>query len=1227
MSSNADINTTSVIESFGGATLPPDVQDQLANSIPNFPIAISTAQFNESWYSVPVTVRSEGTLCAAGYICNKTHQASCSDIQEVAISTFKLGNIHGGAYCPEGSPYYLNCPIGYYCPDPATQIICPAGMFCPYKTQTPEIVCQRCPAGATELWRDEYGVILFGVFLLLLVVYLVTIFFRRRLEMLRHKLESMSERILTNFDMERRSNEHMARLSRIKPKLDILKQRLSTRHALPTVGEGSEGSIEEDTEGLVVSDSINSAIRKSTAIQYTDQGQVSFDAAKLFDSIDTNGDGVLSYSELNVILQLDPLELNEFVRRMNALGSGIDTNQDRVTKAVFVQYFLDVLDETSNFRLTHEEAGSQWDEMFDMSGATSRAEVRFSDFYKSHMNQFLTDVQIKDVILALRKAKQSDPSANTYTATSARGHAFFQGGSDSDGIAREPFCQYYPGALEQLLVDQSKNKDTYRKNGIDITFQNLKLVVKVGRNDFVNVVDDVSGRIQKGTMTALLGGSGAGKTSLLNALCGRAYYGEVQGNVFINGQKASVEDFADSIGFVPQDDIVFAELTVRENLMYSGRFRLPRGTPLQEIEDLADTVLANLGLSRKANSIVGDVTRRGVSGGEKKRVNIGLELMAKPTALFLDEPTSGLDASSALLVMMSLKQMVEIQGVTICSVIHQPRKFIFDLFDSLLLLGVGGRMVYHGPVDASLSYFTSLGYKLPPGESLADWLIDISSGRIAVEDIPGETGVSDELGDEEKANCFSRQPSRGLSLRNTALSKRFTKTSEQANVSGSSISQDTTMMIQEPLRRDVHVVTKAGPSGAKADRAENEAKVRRELLYENWKAHFNNMNEETKRLYEPPASYDFPKKTIMPSFWLQFLLQMKRAFLLAWRNRVTKAIETAIIVFAIAIITLSQGTTTLTTESIPLVPFEAFIAGQDEIIVAFFQPLFEFALLGATGYLRYGVSVAVIGSVLIALTAVKSITEKRLEFFREAGSGYNSNAYFLAVNVFTTIDQGCQILVAAIVAEWLRHPVSTRINFYVAFLLLGWVSVSWSLFIPLVVPPKNTLVLIGFFMAFFGLMFGGTTPPVTYEDIYESQAVALFSAFFSPPRFFTETLAVSDLKCLPSQTGFSVDADATSFPADKNSFYFVSLGQDDPYVTDQSWDGWYWNALPAFMVGLTVRFAAFGAINALNQSEQAKKPFMYRLIHKGSPGLYVKVVLFWLCLVGLIGVTCWLVLL
>jgi ABC-type multidrug transport system ATPase subunit len=91
---------------------------------------------------------------------------------------------------------------------------------------------------------------------------------------------------------------------------------------------------------------------------------------------------------------------------------------------------------------------------------------------------------------------------------------------------------------------------------------------------------------------------------------------------------------------------VYAELSVRENLIFAGRFRLPKGTPDDEIEELADSTLANLGLSRVADSPVGDIRRRGVSGGEKKRVNIGLELMARPSVLFLDEPTSGLVSSA-----------------------------------------------------------------------------------------------------------------------------------------------------------------------------------------------------------------------------------------------------------------------------------------------------------------------------------------------------------------------------------------------------------------------------------------------------------------------------------------------------------------------------------------------------------------------------------------------------
>ena len=227
------------------------------------------------------------------------------------------------------------------------------------------------------------------------------------------------------------------------------------------------------------------------------------------------------------------------------------------------------------------------------------------------------------------------------------------------------------------------------------------------------------------------GGSGAGKTSLLNALCGRAHYGRVSGDVIINGNTAKIEDQTHAMGFVPQDDIVYAELTVFENLVFAGRFKLPRGTSRETIEFLAEEVIADLGLSRVANSLVGDVYRRGVSGGEKKRVNIGLELMAKPSILFLDEPTSGLDSSSAMVVMSSLNNLVKSNGMTICSVIHQPRQQIFEQFDSLILLGVGGRMVYHGDISSVLDYFELRGYHLPEGESLADWMIDISSGRLS----------------------------------------------------------------------------------------------------------------------------------------------------------------------------------------------------------------------------------------------------------------------------------------------------------------------------------------------------------------------------------------------------------------------------------------------------------------------------------------------------------------
>ena len=364
---------------------------------------------------------------------------------------------------------------------------------------------------------------------------------------------------------------------------------------------------------------------------------------------------------------------------------------------------------------------------------------------------------------------------------------------------------------------------------------------------------------------------------------------------------------------------------------------------------------------------------------------------------------------------MSPKQLVERQGVTICSVIHQPRKFIFDLFDSVLLLGAGGRMVYHGPVDESLTYFASLGYQLPGGESVADWLIDISTGRVAVDDPVRSDTIWEkpEVSDVENARPLRRKPSTGLSTRTFTRPNRFDETLEIGESFIESRKSGRHMSFREPTRKDSQIVTSAGPSSNKAERADIEAKLRRELLYENWKHHFEGLDMDGKKRYEPPEPYAFPVKTIMPTFWTQFVLQMKRMFLLAWRNRVTKTIETAVIVFAVTIMTFFAGSTTLSiegsTKGIPLIPFEAFIAGNPVVIVQFFQPLFEFSITAGPQLVRYGMSVGLVASVLIALTSVKAMAETRLEFFREAGSGYDSNAYLFAVNVCTSVELGSQI--------------------------------------------------------------------------------------------------------------------------------------------------------------------------------------------------------------------------
>lgn len=242
------------------------------------------------------------------------------------------------------------------------------------------------------------------------------------------------------------------------------------------------------------------------------------------------------------------------------------------------------------------------------------------------------------------------------------------------------------------------------------------------------ILSDISGNVRSGQMLAVMGSSGAGKTSLLNLLAGRITTSKgarAAGTVHVNGRPRDYGQFRQISAYVLQDDDMFAELTVREQVGYAATLRLPSTMSADAKQARVDRVIQELGLAKVRDSPIGGALVRGVSGGERKRVSIATELVTDPALLFLDEPTTGLDSFNALNVMQSLRHLAS-NGRTIVCTIHQPRSSIFALFDQLLLLSEG-RVMYHGPASDAVPYFSSLGYDAPPRFNPADFFIDLIS--------------------------------------------------------------------------------------------------------------------------------------------------------------------------------------------------------------------------------------------------------------------------------------------------------------------------------------------------------------------------------------------------------------------------------------------------------------------------------------------------------------------
>ncbi|KAM1708008.1 hypothetical protein ACFX15_001011 [Malus domestica] len=289
--------------------------------------------------------------------------------------------------------------------------------------------------------------------------------------------------------------------------------------------------------------------------------------------------------------------------------------------------------------------------------------------------------------------------------------------------------QEYKDLTFSGVVKMATNNKIRKRLLIEISFKDLTLTLKAKNKHLLRCV---TGKIRPGRITAVMGPSGAGKTTFLSALAGKAIGCRRTGLILINGKNTSIHSYKKVVGFVPQDDIVHGNLTVEENLWFSAKCRLSVDLPKPDKVLVVERVIESLGLQTVRGSLVGTVEKRGISGGQRKRVNVGLEMVMEPSLLILDEPTSGLDSASSQLLLRALRREA-LEGVNICMVVHQPSYALFKMFDDLVLLAKGGLTVYHGPTKKVEEYFAGLGINVPDRVNPPDHFIDILEGIVATE--------------------------------------------------------------------------------------------------------------------------------------------------------------------------------------------------------------------------------------------------------------------------------------------------------------------------------------------------------------------------------------------------------------------------------------------------------------------------------------------------------------
>ncbi|KAJ1948485.1 hypothetical protein EC988_005156 [Linderina pennispora] len=312
-----------------------------------------------------------------------------------------------------------------------------------------------------------------------------------------------------------------------------------------------------------------------------------------------------------------------------------------------------------------------------------------------------------------------------------------------------------------------------------LSWDNLNYDVKTKDGGTRRVLHDISGAIYPGELVAIMGASGAGKTTLLNILSGRVQGGRLYGDIKFNGNKRDAHSFKRLLAFVEQDDLMHASLTVEETLLASARLRLSdtKYTDEDKKTRVAE-ILRQLRLTHVKDTPIGGHFERGVSGGERKRASIGVELVTDPAILMLDEPSSGLDSTSAEMVVALSKEMSRKRNLGTLMTIHQPSTEMVGMFDKLILLSQG-KLVYMGPAKDAVQYFAQLGHP-STNPNPANFFIDLMSIDFASD----EAMQASELRVQKLVDAFAEFRASGEKL-NWPTNKHITGSGHDTPVTGS----------------------------------------------------------------------------------------------------------------------------------------------------------------------------------------------------------------------------------------------------------------------------------------------------------------------------------------------------------------------------------------------------------------------------------------------------------